>query len=737
MNFWNGAGWVPSESSFQAAGNGGFLATNVQHKLWLAPDLNMAGAVSLTTPAPENIVLNSTPVAFGLLDAASGRTAIIATVTNCSVLLLNSNEVIYQSAFCGACSGGGVCADVLCRLDKGSYQQDVVITGALDPVDYGFPDATTRIQIITAFYGVPPETVLRPIRIETNQTVRGQMAVPDLIDHTLGFGQAVIAAGRAYANATNSVHTNAPSAPVAKEFKEVDGQWYLFESVEYSSLKTALQRLPRCPPSAVGANLIFQNARTGYGAIPTPPSAARPDTHSLSAGKKPSDRGSGTSSHATAVALASSQRLDPTRPPRLLPAAPSEPGHTLGKAGRSEPSAQLHAGVVIDYLLNIGGNITGGCIFAGDAVYFVDAPVFCNGQVTIEGGAVFKYPTAYSGSQLQEAYLELTGGTINTIATEYTPIIFTAGDDDSIGGSLNGVWGGYTGTIDPMGYASPALWLIWPTMSLSNLCFRYVNVAIEPEMGTDGILSIFYSQFISNSWAVFSVMDDGSTPSPLSFFDCLFVGAGLVLDAGYSPDVADSFTFANCTIDSAGALMDTYNTTVSIGNCILANLAQVGFDVAYWINNSTGGDGNNPFPMITAAPNGFYNSPYFGDGQWGTADGNSPFVTVGDGAHYLSSTSGFVGAGYIGYDGLMDDPTTLALLAKRSTHPPNVIALNTRVTGQLTLSPQAPRYSRNSGPGILLYCFGLHGCESGRLSRGPADTAPGSRPAPRRLRPPC
>src|SRR5437588_6977692 len=166
MNFWDGQSWTPSDPSFEIAADG-FVANRLQYKVRLAANLNQIGAVTIVTP--DRITLHSTPVGIGLYDAASGKSAIIAAITNCSGVLVGDRRVVYENAF-----AGGVCADVVYTIDLGSFQQDVIITGKLNPADYGFPNDTTRIQIFSEFYGaVPqPDRILRPIYIEPDQTVR-------------------------------------------------------------------------------------------------------------------------------------------------------------------------------------------------------------------------------------------------------------------------------------------------------------------------------------------------------------------------------------------------------------------------------------------------------------------------------------------------------------------------------------------------------------------------------------
>ncbi len=166
---------------------------------------------------------------------------------------------------------------MIITLKKGTFEQDIVLTGKLDPADYGFPPQTTRIQLLTEMYSVPAPAVLtRTLRVETNQTTRSQMATPDLIDHALGFGKFVMGAGRAFSGSPTN-RTRGTSASVAKDFQQTqDGRTFLIESVEYPSIKAGLDSLPVCSPPAAseGAKLYFKNAGKGLAGVPAPPKAS-------------------------------------------------------------------------------------------------------------------------------------------------------------------------------------------------------------------------------------------------------------------------------------------------------------------------------------------------------------------------------------------------------------------------------------------------------------------------------
>jgi len=117
MNFRNGTQWTPSDPTFTVT-RGGFMATNIQHKIHISSQLNLSHAVLALSP--DGIPIQSTPVAIRLFDAASGSAAIIGLLTNSTGALVTDNQVLFPDAF------SGICADVLYTLQKGTFEQDVV-----------------------------------------------------------------------------------------------------------------------------------------------------------------------------------------------------------------------------------------------------------------------------------------------------------------------------------------------------------------------------------------------------------------------------------------------------------------------------------------------------------------------------------------------------------------------------------------------------------------------------------
>jgi len=113
--------------------------------------------------------LRSTPVAIGLFDAATGRSEMIAGLTNCVGVLVNTIQVFYEDAL----NENGLRASVLFTIERGTFAQDVILTAQLDPASYTLSQDTTRIQIWSAYYNAPElDRIRRPLRVEKSQGVR-------------------------------------------------------------------------------------------------------------------------------------------------------------------------------------------------------------------------------------------------------------------------------------------------------------------------------------------------------------------------------------------------------------------------------------------------------------------------------------------------------------------------------------------------------------------------------------
>jgi hypothetical protein len=637
MNYWDGQRWRTSDPSFELTDDA-FVAERVQHKVRLAANLNVAGAVTVTMP--DGLVLRSTPVAVALYDAASGRTAIIASISDCAGALISTNQVLYEDAF----NQNGVIADVVYTLGRGSFEQDVVLKAPLNPRDYGFSTNHVRIQIYTEFYDAPnPDRVRRPIRVEESLALRNRLASPDLVDEILGFGEFVIATGRALRPGKEALSGEA-AAPVANAFVTTGHRTFLVESVEYASVQGDLASLPHQAANAPKEDMRVPAAVPGAYAVLSLPRPA------------PSKQ--------VAVARA--------------------PKRTIG------PIACARAGLAIDYVATISGTVSGSKTFQGDTTYFVSGPVYCNGPVTIEGGAVFKYPNS-TGNNPTTSFIKLNSG-VTCKTSNYRPAIFTAGDDPSIGDPLStDVWPNYTGDTTGKYYANPALWAYYlGSSALTNLRFSFAQEAVRVEGSAGYSATVSHSQFVN---CVRGIVLTGSGSGSGGSGLCATLNNNLLANVQFPLTMNANLSFGSayhCTIDNSTRLM-TANASASFGfvNSIFANVAA-----------TTAAPGT-----LSGSYNGFYPSttPQFGNANsrfttdlvpfepGSFEDGGTTYfyITTWQGRHYLAESTGGDAFRSVGTTNL---PTALKKdLLQTTTSRPEL--LNTDLTDNMALGPQAPRES--------------------------------------------
>ncbi|HTI72503.1 MAG TPA: hypothetical protein VMF06_21185 [Candidatus Limnocylindria bacterium] len=621
MHYWDGRQWSPSDARFELGADGSFTAEKVQTKVRLKANLNRTEAVTLTTS--DGVVLKSTPLGIRLFDSVSGETMVIGTLRDCRGSRLSDHQVIYSDAF------QGVCASVLYTLDKGSFQQDVVLTSQVNPADYGFPPDTTRIQVMTEFYdGNQPLKTIRPLYVEKDQRLRRKAAMPDLVDETLEFGALAFGAGRAFTGVP-SREAEPVEAPVVKEFTTLEKRRFLIESVEYVSVKKGLQALPRCGEQT----LVPRNRQNTRGMAMIPPALV--------------------------------------------------PGEEATVVGQPAPQvASIPTGVTVDYIATVSAGTLGAKVFQGDTTYFVAGAVFCNGSTTIESGAVFKYPNS-TGTYATpvNAYLTMNSG-LTMKGTAYRPIYFTSGNDDTVGDKLStAVWANYrvdgsgNGLVGTESYANPAIILSdsLSATTLSHCRFRYAQAGIRYSGAVGGsTASVNHSQFL-NCLRAIELSGSGSSCCGTSFtmnmFNCLMsaVPTPIQTTSGAYYYTANLY---NNTFDTSARLADgTLNgLTIYATNNIFAAIASTGTSVSAY-----------------GGYNGFYSSTFgagstFGNNTFSTA--TTPFQIVGGGSHYLLATSNFRN---VANSGALST-TRQADLQARTTEGPVVLAVGAGQSSPLDIT---------------------------------------------------
>jgi hypothetical protein len=548
MNVWNGQEWIPSDPSFVLSPDGtAFVAAKIQDPTQLAADLDCAGAVTVLTP--QNVTLRSTPIAIGLYDAASGKSVIVAALTNTTGVLVDPQHVVYNKAFVG----GGFAASVVYSLpDTGSFHQDVIFVGfdqGFDPTVWGFAADSTntlQIQIFTEFYGAPqPRMVANPIYIEEDPVIRASMASPDLIDYALDFGNYVFWPGKAYTTASKG---QAGGARVLKEFVTSSGRTFLVESIPYRWLAADLQALPPVV--------------TRTSSLKHPPGAQK--------------------IRIAAASVPSLREIKKVGMEKIL------------RAKTSALAVALPKGVTVDYVATVSTSSTP-VVYSADTTYYVSGTVYDNAPVTIES-AVFKFPTNAGIINICNNYAPTMG------TTNYRPAIFTAADDNTIGTTLStNIWSHYTGNPGTNIYGLTPLWLYAATnMALNNLQFRYQFNGVAAGYGSaNQVITLSHCQFVD---CLAGTTFEPSEPLTLNLNNCLFANVQYPVQSHSFPMTVN---VCNCTFDSATDLFYAdgswgSSTTFNITNSILSNITN-----EFAINSSSAFASNGAY-------NGFYNATPFG-----------------------------------------------------------------------------------------------------------------------------
>jgi hypothetical protein len=336
---------------------------------------------------------------------------------------------------------------------------------------------------------------------------------------------------------------------------------------------------------------------------------------------------------------------------RLLPALPLvQAGTNKMQLARLSLPAQ---GLVLDYV-TFNSNQTN-YTFQGDTTYYISGSYYSSGTNTFEGGTVIKFAT--NGS-IAIATGPGPSPIINWKAGAYRPVIFTAKDDNTVGDIISGSTGNPTGY-----YGNPTMLTLAgfsPVVTLTGLRMSYANTAI---LFGGTRVNIYDAQFIN--------CQNGLNLSGATVFvgNALFANVGTdFIFSGVSFLNAQNATFGRSAFLLNASNGGGYVGSLALTNCILANVT----------NLVLGG------PVTTNCNNnGFYNCPPLGTGTFTKTF--YPFQSVGAGNYYLTNGCAFTNAGTAGID-----PTLLAALARKTTHPPLWLT-NATVSVNTNLNPQAAR----------------------------------------------
>ena len=421
LNYQTTNGWQPSQDLIELTADGGAAAVHGPAKLYLKPNLNSAGAITIITVS--NRVFRARPLGIFWYNGQSGQAVLVAPVQDCVGELVPPNSIVWKAAF-------GPIADLRLTYTKGAIESDLVLVQQ-PTLPAGWDPGTTRLELWHDWTGSPtPAQRSRVLYTETDAGLRSRMAEPDLTDHILDFGELWFPTGAAYA--TDGL--DSPGTNVARQVRVpnlgrdaglvgVAKTWLttanaLVESVRWPDLQPKFANLP--PGTSGGAFQPPQTRSAWLRALPGPNSASSPQ-------KK--------------IELAA--------------------------------TGYRPAGVVLDW-----GAVTGGGSFwqFWGNTWYVSGPAWFSGQLDFGPGAVIKYGNY--------ATLGTYGSIVCWSDPAYNdpPTVFTTKDDDIVGEVLPDNWYSNPLNTHTPGYAAnTALWAYYVNSPVTfvGLRIRWAHTGIQ------------------------------------------------------------------------------------------------------------------------------------------------------------------------------------------------------------------------------------------------------------------
>lgn len=234
--------WVDSQDLIELQPDGSAAAVRGPHKVYFAPNLNTAGAITLVTASNRVFKIHLLGLAY--YDAASGKAVLLSGLQDSSGELLPPNQIVYKSAF------ANINADVRYTYTKAGFESDVILLQQPPPPGaYGLNPQTTRLEVWHDFQcPAEPRLTPRPLASDT----------ADFVDEIVDFGDLWIPTGAAYAMDTTAVRGTNTAAqvrvpnlarepgldPVAKTWLRTANGTVLVESVRCAEIQPALGSLP-------------------------------------------------------------------------------------------------------------------------------------------------------------------------------------------------------------------------------------------------------------------------------------------------------------------------------------------------------------------------------------------------------------------------------------------------------------------------------------------------------------
>ena len=312
--------------------------------------------------------------------------------------------------------------------------------------------------------------------------------------------------------------------------------------------------------------------------------------------------------------------------------------------------------------------------FKSGVTYYIGSQTYLYGNTTIEGGAVLKFDWNYNSS------LVVMGGL--TCKTEpYNPAILTTIDDDAVGEYL----GFSSSNPQTAANGTPYLDMTYSqSNSISNLRVCFADWGVTTPLASRK-LDVWDCQFVECNYGLINLV--AGTGANDSLHNVLFAACGAAVGAS-----------------SNSVAIQGEQVTADVGDFCLANVMPSSIALTnsiIWGNTITAS--NLSTVNVSSNPDG------------------TNFVYEGNGSYYLAANSPLHKSGTANIS-----PRLQTELQNKTTYSPVPIATYTQISGSLTLSPQAPRYT-NGAPDVGYYYDALdYSVANLTLSGGNVTVLPGT-----------
>ena len=212
----------------------GALADYGLQKVLFPPEIT-EGPVFITTADGRRLACRA--VFLALHNAESGQSLLLGEVRKSEGELVGDNTVLYPNAF------DTINADVRYRYTKYSLEQDIILHEGIK-LPKEFQSENVRLEVWSEWIGSTPDTKeTQTIDLRPAAAVGKQAAVENT-DEQLKFGASRIGDGFAF-----GIQSEGDKTPVAKLFAKIEGRDWLIERVDYTAIKSQLDKLPKSQAS--------------------------------------------------------------------------------------------------------------------------------------------------------------------------------------------------------------------------------------------------------------------------------------------------------------------------------------------------------------------------------------------------------------------------------------------------------------------------------------------------------